>query len=59
MLKGAHNKCKTTTRGWKVLVEWKDLTTTWMVLKDVKEASPIELAEYAVTKKIDDDLDFA
>ena len=31
------------------------MTTTWMVLKDVKEASPIELAEYAVANKIDDE----
>ena len=27
--------------GWKVLVEWQDETTTWINLKDVKEASPI------------------
>ena len=30
-----------------------------MELKDVKEASPIELDEYAVAKKIYDDPDFA
>ena len=41
ILKGGHNKCKPTTRGRKVLAEWQDDTTTWMELKDVKEASPI------------------
>ena len=30
-----------------------------MDLKDVKEVSTIELAEYAVSKKIDDEPDFA
>ena len=45
----------TTTKGWQVLVEWKDESTTWMDLKDVKEANPIELAEYAVANKIDDE----
>ena len=30
-----------------------------MELKDVKEERPIELAEYAVSKKIDYDPDFA
>ena len=45
VLKGGHRKCKPTTHGWKVLVEWRDETTTWMDLKYVEEANPIELAE--------------
>jgi hypothetical protein len=52
-LSDGHKKCKQTTRGWKILVEWRDDTSTWMDLKDVKEANPIELAEYAVTNNID------
>ena len=52
-------KPKKTTRGWKVLVEWADETTTWMNLVDVKDASPIELAEYAVANKIHDEPAFA
>ena len=51
-LKNGQKKCKPTTRGWQVLVEWKDDTTTWMDMKDVKEASPIELAEYAIANQI-------
>ncbi len=46
-------KPRPTTKGWQVLVEWADETTTWMNMKDVKEASPVELAEYAVANKID------
>ena len=54
-----HKKCKPTTRGWKVLLEWRDDTATWVDLKDIKEASPIELSEYAVGNKINDETDFA
>ena len=54
VLKIRHKKCKTTTCGRNVLVEWQDKTTTWMDLKYVKEVSPNELAEYAVANKRDD-----
>lgn len=48
-------RMKKTTRGWKLLVEWMDGTTDWMPLKDLKEANPIEIAEYAVSNRIDDE----
>jgi hypothetical protein len=41
-------------QGWRFLVEWKDGTTTWVPLKDIKELFPIEVAEYAVANKIAD-----
>ena len=41
-----------TTKGWEVLIEWKDETTTWVDIKDVNEASPIYLDEYAVANQI-------
>ena len=41
------------------LVQWRDETTTCMDLKGVKEASQIELNEYEVANKIDDEPDFA
>lgn len=44
-----------TTKGWEFLVEWKDGTSTWVPLIDLKEANPIELAEYSVARKIDDE----
>ena len=37
-----------TTIGWELLVQWKDLSTTWVTLKDMKEAYPVQSAEYAV-----------
>jgi hypothetical protein len=38
---------KMTTRGWKFNVEWKDGTSSWVLLKEIKASNPIELAEYA------------
>ena len=43
---------KVTTRGWKVLVEWRDVQTSWIDLKDLKESKPIEVAEYSVANYI-------
>ena len=54
-----NRKCKPTMKECQVLVKWVDETTTWMNLKDVKEASPIELAEYAVANQIHDEPAFA
>ena len=41
-----------TTRGWKILVEWKYGKTSWIELKDLKESNPIEVAEYFVVNHI-------
>jgi hypothetical protein len=46
------SKPKMTTRGWKLLVEWRDGNMSWVALKDMKESYPIETAEYAVANKI-------
>jgi hypothetical protein len=43
---------KLTTKGWKLCVQWKDGSTSWEALKDLKETSPVELAEYAVGAKL-------
>ena len=44
-----------TTRGWEILIQWKDGSTTWEALKDVKESYPVQLAEYAILHKISDE----
>jgi len=41
-----------TTKGWFLQVLWKDGTSTWEPLRDMKEANPIEVAEYAVANQI-------
>ena len=39
---------KRTTRGWELCREWKDKTSNWVKLKDLKDSNPVESAEYAV-----------
>ena len=48
-----------TTKGWKVKVQWDNDTSSWLPLADVKESHPIELAEYAVSRKIHEEPAFA
>ena len=48
-------KPKKTTIGWDVLIEFKDGTTQWVPLKDVKDSNPVELAEYAVANKLQEE----
>ena len=42
-----------TTKGWHLCVKWKDGTTSWERLADLKESNPVEVAEYAVSQEID------
>ena len=41
-----------TTKGWELRVFWKDGSTCWIKLKDLKNSFPIELAKYAVSNNI-------
>jgi hypothetical protein len=43
---------KKTTKGWDFLVEWKDGSSSWLPLRELKETNPVELAEYAVANQI-------
>ena len=36
-----------TTKGWEILIQWKDGSSTWEAMKDVKDCYPVQLAEYA------------
>jgi hypothetical protein len=42
------SKPKITTKGWFLLVEWRNQFTSWEKLKDLKAPNPVEVAEYAV-----------
>jgi len=48
-----------TTAGWKLCILWKDGSTSWERLADVKESYPIEIAEYAMAQGIDHEPAFA
>ena len=41
-----------TTIWWELLAQWNDRSTNWVSLKDLKEAYPVQTAEYAVVAKI-------
>ena len=45
-------RCREMTKGWELLVEWKDGSTTWVALKDMKESFPVQVSEYAVASRI-------
>jgi hypothetical protein len=38
---------KRTTKGWRLCVEWRDGSTSWVSLRDMKEPHPVAVAEYA------------
>ena len=42
-----------TTKGWELCVQWKNKSTTWKHLADLKESFPLYVAEYAVSRGID------
>ena len=41
-----------TTKGWDLKIRWKDGSYDWLPLSQIKEANPIEVAEYAFAHKI-------
>jgi ribosomal protein L31E len=53
------NKLRRTTKGWQLLTEWKDGTSDWLPLADLKESYPVQVAEYAVNNKIASEPAFA
>ena len=48
-----------TTRGWQLCIEWKDKSTSWKRLSDMKDSYPIEVAEYAEAVGISDEPAFS
>ena len=41
-----------TTHGWKLCIQWKDRSTSWECLADLKEAYPVLVAEYISISRI-------
>ena len=48
-----------TTKGWELLIRWKDGGTDWVALKDIKESYPVQVAEYVVSSCISEEPAFA
>jgi hypothetical protein len=51
---GRNKKVRKRTKGWNLCVEWKDGTTSWERLADLKESNPVEVDEYADAKSFID-----
>jgi hypothetical protein len=41
------------TQGWQLLCQWKDGSTNWVALKDMKNSYPVQVADYAIANCID------
>jgi hypothetical protein len=52
-------RAKSTTKGWKLLVAWKDGTPSWVPLKDSKESHPVQVAKFAPANKTVEEPAFA
>ena len=59
MTKMGTKRRRETTKGWELLVRWKDSRTDWIALKDIKESYPVQVAEYAVSSRISEEPAFA
>ncbi len=53
------DRLRRTTKGWQLLVEWKDRSSDWIPLADLKNSYPVQVAEYAVNNKIASEPAFA
>ena len=51
--KNGRRHLRKTTKGWELLIKWKDKSGSWIKLADVKESHPVEVAEYARARGID------
>ena len=44
-----------TTKGWTFEVDWKEVTSKWVPLADLKHSNPVDLIEYAVSNQLQED----
>jgi hypothetical protein len=49
---GSNKQVMKTTKGLHLCIEWKDETTRWEGLVDIKESNPVEVDEYDVSKNL-------
>jgi hypothetical protein len=47
-----------TTKGWQSCTLWKDGSTSWESLRNMKEALPVQVVEYSVPRGIQDQMAF-
>ena len=57
--KSGQKQLRKTTKGWQLLIKWKDKCKAWINLADMKEVHPVETAEYARARGISNEPAFA
>ena len=57
--KNNRRRLRQTTKGWNLQVPWKDGSETWIPLRTLKESNPVDVAEFAIAKGIQDEPAFA
>ena len=57
--KSGKTKQRITTKGWELCVQWKDGSTVWIALKDLKQSYPVETMDYAKSVGIKNEPAFA
>jgi hypothetical protein len=53
--KGGQKRMRQTTQGWKLLVHWKDGSESWIPWKDMTTSHPVEVAEFAKARNINNE----
>jgi hypothetical protein len=56
---GSNRQLCRTTQGWQLNVLWRDGSTSWEHLQNLKESNPIQVAEYAVANKLVEEAAFS
>jgi hypothetical protein len=44
-----------TTKGWEICIQWRDGSSSWHPLSEIKNSFPVHLAEYAVRHELQDE----
>ena len=57
--KNGNKHIRWTTKGWRLLIKWKDMEKYCIPLKDFKEGDPVVTAEYDVANNIAEEPAFA
>ena len=57
--RSGQRRLRVTTRGWELLIRWKDQTESWVRLAEMKESHPVETAEFAMARGIHKEPAFA
>jgi len=52
------NISKYSTKAWRICVMWNNNSTSWHPLADIKNSFPVQLAQYAISNKLDQDTAF-